>query len=666
MQNIEQQAIETYQNNISYFQEHHKELYEKINLLELAIENGQYQERYALEYKNNYFDITELSSNQTLYSEDSISYSQRIVDFNDFKRTGAMFKAQKKVFASDAQAEAIDQGELTFHSTLWATIKIINYVSKHASDQTHMNRVHKVIFLDVGLGLHLLGIMKKYNPQVIFIKEQNLETFRLSLFATDYKNLGINRLLYFSIADNEEEERKNFLNFLNKGNNYNLNIKHIPFSKEYAPQLQRLQSHVLSQVFIGYGYSAILLRYIDSPRYLAANYSFLNVNKFHHSPLLEEKPLLLLFSGPSTSNNMDWVKANQDRFIIVSPLSVCRLLHSENITPDIVIHIDPGKDTTTLLFEGFDTQEYFKDTMVILASNVAENTVSKFNPSNIHFVEQGTFYKKGFGRLSAPSVGEYSYALSLILGAKSLFLLGIDLALDSETLQSHGAHHPGQKVGTIDTKSASLDPGATIEYIRGNFLEKVPTFAKLRLSIDQLEIFSADLKRDEQCVYNLSNGAYLKGCEPLHIEDFDWNQLQNLDKTLIHQELRTFFNEIGESNFNEEDREQIAYQVKEAKRLEKLIKKHQKKKYLNAEAYLGTLAKLSWELGDMENRTHSNLAQVYYEYFLIILSYIFDLFNTKELKNPDKHVVQINLILVKQLLKMSDIYIKTLEGYLKK
>jgi len=67
----------------------------------------------------------------------------------------------------------------------------------------------------------------------------------------------------------------------------------------------------------------------------------------------------------------------------------------------------------------------------------------------------------------------------------------------------------------------------------------------------------------------------------------------------------------------------------------------------------------------MDYKTQSDLAQVYYEYFSIVMSYIFDLFNTTELTNPTKHVTQINAILVKQLLKMSNLYISKLESYLK-
>lgn len=666
MDEITLRALQTFQENLKYFEENHKAVFDKLTLLNSVIEEGVYTEHYALEYKEEgYFDILELETNEFLYKGNSLEAAKRMADIIDLKRTGAVFKGQKFVQATNEQAEQIDKSELSFHNSLWATIKIINYVSTYASADTYMNRVHKIIFLGVGLGLHLPNIITKLNPQVIFIKETNLETFRLSLFVTNYKELAKQSILNFSITDNEIEERANFIPFLDKGNNYNLHMKHIPFIENYQLDLQRLQSHVLSQSYVNYGYSAILLRFINSPRYLAQGYSFLNVNKCYQDNIFSKKPVLLLFSGPSTSKNLDWIQANRDRFILVSALSTCKLLRRVNIVPDIVIHIDPGENSA-LLFEGIDAKEYFKDAMILLASNVDEATVQKFDRSHIHFIEQGTLYKKGFGKLSAPSVGEYTYCLFLIFGATHLFMLGIDLALDNETLQTHGDFHPFQNKGEYNDKNASLDPTASIEFVKGNFLEKVATLSAYTISIHQVEIFTKMIKQDYHHVYNLSNGAYLEGCEPLHFSDYDWKKFEPIqDRHSLHQHIDEFFHTIGSDDFNDEDKGQIKYQIKEAKKLEKIIKHHEKKKFIDAETYLAALGQLSWDLGDMNYKTHSDLAQVYYEYFPIVLGYIFDLFNTKDLQKPNQHVTHIDAILVKQLLKMSKLYITKLESYLK-
>lgn len=665
MQDIQVQAMENYKKNLQFFQSNNEALYAKINLLDTLIANGSYQDKYSLEYKDEgYFDIKELSSKVYLYQTNSIQHAKHTADMIDTKRTGAVFKALQYVRASDAQAEEIDKSELSFHNALWSTIKIINYCKKYSLTDNYMKMVKKVIFLGTGLGLHLETIVEKLHAQVLFIKEKNIEIFRLSLFITDYAKLAQNRFIYFAITDDSLEERKFFIQFLDKGNNHNLYMKHSPFFTDYESDLQRLQTHVLSQSYINYGYSAMLLRYINSPKYLAQGYSFLNVNQLYEKTLFSQKPILLLFSGPSTSNNIEWVKENHDRFIIISPLSTCKLLSKHAISPDIVLHIDPG-DITSLLFEGLNTKEYFKNTQAIFASNVTQDTVNRFESSNIYFIEQGTNYKNGFGKLSAPSVGEYSYALSLIFGALNIYMLGIDLALDQKTLMSHADFHFGQTQGKVDNKSTTLDTKSSIEYIQGNFVDKVPSTPVYQLSIEQFEIFTDMLKKEKHNIYNLSDGAYLKGSQPLHFEEHDWTLLPKLNKQETFDKLREFFINIGSSEFRDEDKVILKYQIKEAKKLKKIIQQHQKKKYANVQTYLNTLSQLSWDLGDMEYKTHSDLAQVYYEYFPIILSYIFDLFNTQGLENPPQRVIEVDKILVQQLLKMVNLYITKMESYLK-
>ena len=252
----------------------------------------------------------------------------------------------------------------------------------------------------------------------------------------------------------------------------------------------------------------------------------------------------------------------------------------------------------------------------------------------------------------------------MIFGGKDIFLLGVDLALDPETFQTHGDFHPFQVTAQHNEHSASLAPNGSITYVKGNFIDQIPTISAYKISIEQVAIFTQMFKQEYHKIYNLSNGAYLEGCKPLHFSDYNWELFAPLERESLQKDLSNFFCEIGSKEFRAEDKAQIKYQVQEAKKLEKAIKQFQKKKFVNAEAYLVSLTQFSRNLSDMEYKTHSDLAQVYYEYFSIITSYIFDLFNTKELSNPNKHVVNINTILIAQLLKMSRLYISKLENYL--
>lgn len=107
-------------------------------------------------------------------------------------------------------------------------------------------------------------------------------------------------------------------------------------------------------------------------------------------------------------------------------------------------------------------------------------------------------------------------------------------------------------------------------------------------------------------MYNLSDGAYLEGCEPLRIEAYDWSKLALLNAHETHQQIDDFLKQISSSDFNDEDKSVMKYHIKEARKLEKIIKQHSKKKFATTQAYLSAIAQLSWDLSDMENKTQSD------------------------------------------------------------
>jgi len=606
MQDIQQQAMQTYRENLEYFKQKHPELHKKLEVLESAISLGSYREKYALEYKQEgYFDVEDLSSGEWLYGEDSQFYSNQIVHRTNFKRKGGIFNAQRFIDFSPEMPDIIDKSKLSFHNALWATIKIVEYNRKIVSKETLMQSVFKTIFIGTGLGLHIASTIDKLHSKVAFIMEKDLELFRLSLFVTNYANLAKTTELFFSILEDEINERKNFVNFLEMANNYNLYIKHIPFIDKYEPILNRLQTHVLSQSHIMYGYSAILLRYIESPKYIARNYSFINVAKRYDNSFISTKPILFVFSGPSSGNNIEWIKKNKDRFVIVTALSTCRLLHKYGIKPDIVIHIDPGKQETQRLFEGIESS-YFDDIIAIFGPTNDEQTVARFKKENIFFVDQDGVFKKGFGNLTSLSVGEYTYALFLVFGCQEVYLLGLDLALDNETLSTHSENHPFAKIGTItQEKDVTYDYKKAVEYTKGNFLEKVPSLTLYIISIQEFARFTNLLKQPEQKIYNLGNGAFLEGAEPKHIESVHTNEYQVLQKENLHQDLKEFLNSISSSEFRKADKEAIKKEIKEAKKLLKLVEVHKKQLFVSSSFYLDSVASLSWNLSDMEYKTNS-------------------------------------------------------------
>jgi len=659
MQQAQRKALETYKENLSYLAKNHTLLYDKLLLIETAIANEVYPERYSLEYKEEgYFDIVENESGNYLYGENSLKHAQKIVASMDFSRTNGVFEAQRFVDFSPEMPDIIDQSNLHFHNALWATIKIVEYSKKIAPRSTQMKQVHKLLFLGIGLGIHITDVVKKMGAKIIFLQEHNLELFRLSLFVTNFSRLAKQTTLFISVMENEESTRNTFNLFLETGNNYNLYLKQISLTEEYQDDLFRYQDYVMRQEHIVYPYSAYLLRYIDSPRYIAKGYPFLNVSRMLENTMWKSKEILFLFSGPSTGKNIEWIKQNRNRFIIVTALSTCRFLNKQGLIPDIVIHIDPEEEGTLLLLEEIP-EHYFDTVFCIMASNVHPKVVERFQSERLYFIEQATEYKKGFGSFSSPTVGEYTYALFLIFGAHNLYLMGIDLALDPETYSSHVPEHPFAT--NLDHTSDQLDK--TLIEVPGNLLPIVPTHPMYRLSIEQFGRMSSMFKTTQK-VYNLSNGALLEGAEPMNIEQLDTTKLPIINQTSIHEEIKEFFNSISSNEFREEDKEIIRYQLKEAKKLKAIIQQFKKSKFVMPTLYINALANLNHQMSDMERKTNSNLSEVYYLYFKVVLSYICEIFNTQDLTQIKDHIHAINTILITQLEKIADSFITGMEGYL--
>lgn len=663
MQSIEQKALETYQKNLDYLKGTHTDIYQLIITFEEAIASGGYKERFSLEWlSDTYFDIIENETGLKYYGENSYQHAQKIIDLTDTSRFKGIFRGQRYVDFSPEMPDIIDKSKLSFHNALWATAKIIEYSKRVApSHDTHMKHVYKLMFLGTGLGLHINDICKKLNGKVIFIKEDDIEIFRLSLFTTNYALIAKTCEIFFSIMDSEEALTKHFVDFMERGNDYNLYLKYFPMTQNYEEQTLLLHSILMKQDHILYPYSAYLLRYIDGPKYIVQEYKFLNISKRLHETALSERPLLLLFSGPSTIKNIEWICKNSSKFTIVTALSTCKLLYTYGIKPNIVFHIDPEEKGSLRLLEGIE-KSYFDNTVCIFSSNIHEKVIQFFNKQSCYIIQQAVHYKANFQHYSSPTVGEYSYAISLLFGAKSLYLLGIDLALDPETLSSHAqGFHPFAETRDKNTDTSDQLEKTLIE-VKGNFLTTVPTYPTYKISINEFEKISKMMLNESVQVYNLSNGAYLEGAVPLKIEEININNFSINDN---HKELVNFFNSMSCANFREEDRAIIKYQLDEAKKLKKIIQKHKKKHFALSALYLQSLASLAWELSDMKKETHSDLAEVFYYYFKVVLSYITDIFNTKEFMATPKHIKELNILLIHQLEKMTNLYIDTMEKYLK-
>lgn len=669
MNSVEDLALQTYHKNIDYFSSQHPEVYKKLNILNLAIESGQYVERYALDYKDGYFDIQELKSGQYLYASDSGEISKQVAKQVNFSKAQNVIETfyNRNLTKQDAQKYNDILGSIS--DPLYATSNIIYYTSKTLPKaSSSFKRIEKYIYFGVGIGEHLKLIQEKIHSSKVMIVEDDIELFRLSLFCTDYEKVFVSSKVFYSVAEDSIGFKKVYGSFALAGYNHNHYLKYTIFSDNYIGKIKQIQDIVVGSSILSHPYSMQLMNYLKTPEYLVECYKYLDISQIHESNIFSQKPVILVAAGPSLAKHIEWLKQNKDRFTLVAVLASIQTLTANDIKPDIVINID-AHQVILKFFKGVDFKKYLSDTKFIFSSLVNKKVSNIIPKENLYMFESLTNYKVGFGSLSGSSVGETSYSMLLTLGVKELYLLGLDLALNPDTMQ----HYANDEYNT--TKLQADKPkedifntqlGKTITYVKGNFLDEVPS---LPLFVESIFAFShiTEHKKEESVeVYNLNNGAYLDGASPLEVEAMKLENLPCLDKQSLSYKnsIESFLSSISQDLPSKQDVQNLQDSVEEAVRLYDILKLyHEKKSFSNTQQYMLHFSKLINELIGLNKETRYDINAIMHAYIQYISPYIFDFLNTKELKNPKKHIKYINNTFVKQVGKMIRVYVDTMKIY---
>ncbi|RUM46264.1 MAG: hypothetical protein DSY46_00625, partial [Hydrogenimonas sp.] len=210
--------------------------------------------------------------------------------------------------------------------------------------------------------------------------------------------------------------------------------------------------------------------------------------------------------------NLQWIKENQDHFIIFAVTALMSTLEKENIVPDILVHVD-GFEPSMRHIEKVSSMDFFKDTLLFFSSFTYPDFMKAFKQENIYMIQGVENIKKDFISLSASNVGLKGLALALYLQAKEIYLLGLDLALDPESGATHIADHAYAKKLDVDKKvelGEMIDYKKTVFETEGNFRQTIPTTHYFYEAQREASNIVLALKKDSTHLYNLSDGAKIQ------------------------------------------------------------------------------------------------------------------------------------------------------------
>jgi len=424
---------------------------------------------------------------------------------------------------------------------------------------------------------------------------------------------------------------------------------------------------ISSQPHIIFPYHAYFNKYLRPLEYLKDGYKFLNL--LSGKDIFEQMPILVVAAGPSLQKNIKWLQKNQDKFVIIALTSTLNTLEKQQIKPDIITHLDPFAEYSLPHVESLCNRSFFEDSICFFAGQSPKELVSKFKKENIFIYENGTFYKKRYGSLGAPCVGSMSYVLSLVLGAKDIYLLGLDLAVDEKTGSTHSSTHAHAKVldtSNVDKMQEVFEFKKSIIKVKGNFSKEVMTTASFYHSINSINQNTILNKKDFQNIYNLSNGAYFESSVPTDIKDIKIDDFKLLDKQKLHESLLETITSLSSEPLNKEELASIKKMLKHAKKVKTILKKHKASKYESIDSYKYALLGLSLDMTSDKSKEAEQLNLVNLYYMQYIYPYIFDMLNTKELKRSHIHIKKVDSLLIPKMIEMIEYFESRFEMFFEK
>lgn len=651
MQSIEEIAIQTYTLNMEYFKEKHERLFNKLSALESILNDGSYPQKYDLEYKDGYFDVIELSSGNFLYAQDSNAYADRLCDEINMKKDKQVCETFYNFdFTKEALEKAKHSDAIHTHAT---TAPIIGYYNKYINSTTSFKHIYKFLFLGLGLATHIPKIMKKINPGIVLLIEDDLELFRLSLFTCNYADSFLNTHAIFAIAQNNEDLAIAYRVLYELNMHENQYLKFSLFSSDYESKVKQLQEYIVVRPEKCYAHERILYKNKKVLQRIGEKYNFMKLQKKEDETFFKDKPVLVLAAGPSLHSNIKWLEENQDKFITIAVFAALKTLQKHNISPDIVLQIDEKVNEGVNLVNSFHDFDFLKNSIFIFSPSVPDILFETFSKNNIFLVEDRSYYKQKILQINAASVGEVAYSIALAFNATDTYLLGLDLALADDGSTHSQGHHATQKanidkVNTVPTVTNLIL--STFE-VKGNFKPKVITTPVLALSIPKVNGYTEKLKSSFQNVYNLCDGAYFRDITPLHISDI--KNMKSIDSKNLTDELRSLFSKYSTSSFSKEEFLIIQEKKHQITIMRELVDNFNLSPTINAALFTGAYKIF---INNIMLAEKYELRELLLVYIYNTSNYIIDFFNTEELDDIEKHTKNFKKIIIIQYTKIIDYY----------
>lgn len=660
----------TFLANLAFLSEYDNELYHRLDELSRMIENGNYQEKYALDFimDNGEFDIYDIVNDKYLYNRTPKKINDQLVRKIEFNKKESIFNIEEYFYMKNSikidtenrfkYENANEISNVTISDIFEYTNSLKDFLD---NKKKRIKKVEKFIFLGTLLGRHIPRIAEKVDAEMYLVCERNLEIFRLSLFTVDYTILA-SKGVVFSIMDNSIEEVEKIGKFINIKYLDNYLLKFSTTNINIEKYVDNILAYLVSNKPTMYDYNRYLYIKVNrTTKMLKSEYKTLLFDQIKENcNYFENTPILYLAAGPSLDENIEWIKENQNSFFIVTLGAAYKKLIKNKIRIDIITSLDEDSILNELQFDDGSVSNINENTIIMLSCSTNLIIIEKLKDKKLFLYETQVSIHKNNIAFSGFSVGEVTLDILLKMNAKEIYLLGLDLALNQDTGLTHSKDSNSVvKIYDINEKDDreffSLNQG--VIKVKGNLKDEVSTTSMFYNSIQSTNS-KLEQKANDCNVYNLSShGAYFENSIPKEIKELKMDKNEIVDN--LNNDLIEFLENNSLSKLSKISKIEVLKEIEFLKKIiEENIMKFEELEFNNYEDFKDTFLEIIILVGEYKV---GFMYHILNDYSKIILPYLSFHFNDIKIKNEKKKVENLKKILIKQIEKLIKDYIDCLE-----
>ncbi len=326
---------------------------------------------------------------------------------------------------------------------------------------------HFTIVFGAGLGLHIEPLIRHTECKVLLIVDPTLENIFHSLSVVDWAGIfseadASGREIIFIVEDSVDAIIATARTAIRARNPALLDGIYV-YAHYHNSLLKGARERFQQELFLhlsGLGFFEDELRMMANS---CSNLGHGQTMAINRQMPVHETPLFIVGSGPSIDKDLDFIKENRDRAILMSIGSGLRGLLAHGVKPDY--HVELENEFTTAYIIGVVAEEFDLAGITLIGSYTIQKRVAdRFDETLFYFRERTSssmLFGDGFQQVSpaGPTVANSALSVAIRFGFKDVYLFGMDMGSKDQSLyHSSGSVYGAGVLSELDRPDTPI-PG---------------------------------------------------------------------------------------------------------------------------------------------------------------------------------------------------------------